>query len=150
MILNGGDVGKYADEDYDKAKLAAADPSACPYRHDEYGDDDGYCSVLTAETGNAVTIYGVSCKVCIAAGTPDRDINPVLRARIAHLCFNRIVPGPFDSKARSVDEATLANCYAKVREMAGVQVTDDLLETLVYSQTITAEKAAEMSLLSAG
>ena len=126
-------------DELEKAVLAK-----CVYRENPH-ENGARCGAVTAAHGKPHAVAPEICKICQANGAPDLSANPFLKGLACHLAFDDVVAGPRATEAKAPTDIELDASLGLIRQLRGDTVARGFVDALVYHESVTPEKGAELA-----
>lgn len=129
-------------------ELDAADPSTCSVRGTEgiaaNGISIALCAILSTTCDRSVGVDRGTCKICICNGGVAPLENAALQKHILQTAYSATIAGEEAFEPATPDDATLWTAVDNVKTWAGAENARRFVDTLVYHQSVTPEKGADI------
>ena len=129
----------------------AADPTVCPARKNAKRSDrrpeieSADCTLLTAECGRSVGVSRAVCKRCLCNGPADASKNPALRKHICQVAWSSTIAGELALEPLSPSDEEVSTAVENVKRWLGEDMARRFIDALVYHESVTPEKGAELA-----
>ena len=131
-----------------EAAIAAADPFSCGQRGAPRTNRNGLvsapCALLSREAGRSVGVDEAICRICICHGPANSRENAALKRHICQLAFSGTVAGRDQTEPKTPGDAELETALENIRRWRGDEAARRFVDTLVYHESVTPEKGAEL------
>jgi len=134
------DVGAHlpSAKEIKEAKLAD-----CPYRNQLHPGDMVRCELATAQLGGPRGVSLNVCKMCQCNGAPSVD-NPFIKYLLCHLAYDSVVAEPTAKAAKAPTDAEIDTAIGIIKASHPTEKVRGFVEALVWHESITAAKGAEL------
>jgi len=116
---------------------------ACSYRNQRHPGTRVRCEFVSARLGVPHCVDYVVCKMCQINGTPSAA-NPFIKYLICHLAFDRVIAGPTATIPKAPTDDELAIAIGVIIECHDKEKARGFVDALIYHESITAAKGAEL------
>jgi hypothetical protein len=132
----------------DESAIETADVAGCPLRGEETVSKAGVfyaeCAVLSREAGRSVGVDRRTCQICICHGPAEPTGNPYLQKHIVQCAYSGTIAAAGATEALAPSDGELDTAVANVKRFRGAEVAKRFVDALVYNESITPGKAAEL------
>ena len=125
-------------------EIEAITLAECPYRNQRKPGEVVRCDLATEQLGTPHCVDYTVCKMCQFNGAPS-TANPFVRYLICHLAFDSVVAGPLATEAKQPTDIAIDTAVRVIQESHDKAVALEFIDALVYHESITAEKGAELA-----
>jgi len=131
-------------------EIDSMDPTTCPARGEaqtckQNKLTSAICQILSKETGDVVGVDLDTCQVCMCNGPAEPSKNPALQKHICQIGYSKSIATLTATEAKKVTVTILDIAIANIKRWKGKEIAKQFIDTLVYHETVTPKKGADLA-----